>query len=190
MADEWVDILDEKGGYTGKRALKSEAHRKGLFHPTVHVWFYTPNRQILLQKRGRNKRSFPLKWDVSVAGHVMAGEKILDAAVREIHEEIGLEVAPSALKAIGIFPAKHLHSTDFKDFEFHHSFICELNIPLAELKKQEQEVEELKIIPLLQFAEESWGMGKTESYVPHGADYYKAIVQAINNELSGGSKWT
>ena len=41
MEEEYLDILDDLGNSTGKSCLKSEAHKKGYFHPTVHVWFYT-----------------------------------------------------------------------------------------------------------------------------------------------------
>ncbi|MEX0314176.1 MAG: hydrolase, partial [Allomuricauda sp.] len=70
--DELVDILDDNGNPTGRTCLKSEAHRKGLFHPTIHVWFYTSEGQILFQKRADNKDTFPSLWDVSVAGHIGA----------------------------------------------------------------------------------------------------------------------
>ena len=49
--DELIDILTPEGKPTGKSALKSEAHQKGLYHATIHVWLYTNNKKILLQKR-------------------------------------------------------------------------------------------------------------------------------------------
>ena len=88
--DELVDILDEHGNLTGQSCLKSEAHLKGLLHPTVHVWLYTKDGRVLIQQRGKNKDTHPLLWDVSVAGHVASGEGIPLAAVREVQEEVGL----------------------------------------------------------------------------------------------------
>ena len=111
-SDELVDILDESGNRTGNSIMKSEAHRKGLFHPTVHVWFYTADGKILLQQRGRAKKSFPLLWDVSVAGHVGAGEDIETSALREIKEEIGLDVSKGDLEKIGIFRSVQKHHKD------------------------------------------------------------------------------
>ncbi|MEP3384912.1 MAG: NUDIX domain-containing protein, partial [Flavobacteriaceae bacterium] len=99
--DELIDILDENGNHVGKTCLKSEAHLKGLFHPTVHIWFYTKDGGILFQKRGKDKKTFPLLWDVSVAGHIGAGEPIIEAAIREVEEEIGLKVLASDLDKIG-----------------------------------------------------------------------------------------
>ena len=75
--DERIDILTSTGQLTGKTCLKSEAHQKGLYHQTVHIWFYTDTKKILLQKRAAVKKVFPNHWDVSVAGHMGAGEKTI-----------------------------------------------------------------------------------------------------------------
>ena len=75
--DELIDILTSEGKATGKSALKSEAHHHGWFHATVHIWLFTTDAKVLLQKRGLNKKVFPGLWDISVAGHVGAGETIL-----------------------------------------------------------------------------------------------------------------
>ena len=88
--DELIDILDDQGNLTGRNCLKSIAHIEGLNHATVHIWFYTPEGNILLQQRAATKKIYPLLWDVSVAGHVNAGESLLAAAIREVKEEIGL----------------------------------------------------------------------------------------------------
>ena len=90
--DEYLDIWNDIGLPTGKKCLKDEAHQKGWFHPTVHIWFYTDTPSLLLQKRGLSKQTYPGFWDVSVAGHVSAGETILEGALREVKEEIGLDI--------------------------------------------------------------------------------------------------
>ena len=186
--DELVDILDSEGTYTGKQLMKSQAHREGLFHPTVHVWLYTRNGKILLQKRGRKKKSFPLLWDVSVAGHVEAGEDIITSALRETEEEIGLRLRADDLEKVGVFKSEQVHSQKFKDFEFHNCFIAELKVPFEQLKKQESEVEALRLIPLIMFAEEAWGLAKNSEYVPHGTSYYKKVIQSIRSKLEGLDK--
>ena len=177
--DELVDILDPNGNYIGESTMKSEAHKHGLFHPTVHVWFYTKNNQILIQQRGENKAIHPLLWDVSVAGHVGAGEAIETSALREVLEEIGLEIRKEQLQKIGVFKSIQKHSETLIDCEFHHTFICKLHKPLNLLKKQDEEVENLALIPLTKFAEETWGMANLKMYVPHDMEYYKTIIKAI-----------
>lgn len=181
--DELVDILDSDGNYTGRTEMKSVAHKNGLFHPTIHVWLYTGDGRLLIQKRGRDKKSFPLLWDVSVAGHIGAGEDIIESALREVEEEIGLALPPGALAKIGVFKSQKDHSESFRDYEFHHSFIALLNIPFDELKKQDSEVEELALIPIVQFAEETWGLANPGKYVPHDPGYYKTMLQSIRDAL-------
>ncbi|WP_282055139.1 NUDIX hydrolase [Maribacter luteus] len=181
--DELVDILDAEGNFTGKTAMKSEAHKHGLFHPTVHVWFYTKNGKILLQQRGKDKDTHPLLWDVSVAGHVGAGESYELSATREVSEEIGLEITTSELEKIGVFKSIQKHNENLTDCEFHHTYICELKVPLSQLTKQDSEVEALSLVPLLKFSEETWGLANLKKYVPHSVDYYKTIIKAIKKKL-------
>jgi isopentenyldiphosphate isomerase len=177
--DELVDILDSEGKPTGKSCLKSEAHRKGLLHPTVHVWLYTSDGRVLIQQRGKNKATHPLLWDVSVAGHVASGEPIVTAAIREVEEEVGYQITEEDLESIGTFKAIHKISEDFIDAELHHIFLCELETPFKNLIKQESEVEALDLIPLFRFAEETWGLANMGKYVPHGPTYYKKVIKAI-----------
>lgn len=179
--DEHVDILNEHGKPTGESCLKSEAHRKGLLHSTVHIWLYTSDGRVLIQQRGKDKSTHPLLWDVSVAGHVSAGEKIVAAAIREVAEEVGLTISESDLEPLGTFKAIHKISEDFIDAELHHIFLCQLSVPLNQLIKQESEVEDLTLVPLFKFAEETWGLASVGKYVPHGPTYYKTIIKEIKS---------
>lgn len=181
--DEPIDIWDEEGRPTGRTALKSEAHRKGWWHPTVHIWMYTESGRVLLQRRASDKETFPDLWDVSVAGHIAAGETPLEGARREIREEIGLEVRQTDLEPIGTFKAVHRHPAGIVDCEFHHVFLCRLKMPLAHLAPQQSEVAELKLYPLLSLAEEVWGLARPGRYVPHGTPYYQKVFREIRSRL-------
>ena len=181
--DELIDILKANGEPTGSTAMKSEAHLKGFFHPTVHIWFYTSNGKILLQKRAENKDTHPGLWDVSVAGHIGAGEEILDSALREIAEEIGLLTSEGELQKIGIFKSVQNHSESLIDCEFHHTFLSELKVPLAHLTKQESEVDDLKLLSIIQFENELHHPDKSKIYVPHNQEYYSIILSEIKKLL-------
>lgn len=180
--DELIDILDADGNPTGQSCMKSEAHRDGLFHPTVHIWFYTSDGEVLLQQRGKDKDTYPLLWDVSVAGHVGTGEDIEESAVREVAEEIGLKIRPSDLQKIGVFKSVQKHSEHFIDREFHHTFVCELKQPMENLKMQESEVEALDSIPISQFKKEVLD-SMPDKYVPHKKKYYETIFKALESKL-------
>nr|WP_299388897.1 NUDIX domain-containing protein [Allomuricauda sp.] len=180
--DELVDILDEDGNPTGKSCLKSEAHLKGLFHPTVHVWLYTVDGSVLFQKRATSKDTFPGLWDVSVAGHIGAGEDVLEAAVREVEEEVGLVIKPRDLEKIGYFLSVHQHSKTLLDKEYHHSFLCELQVPLSQLVKQESEVDALELIALEVF-KTNVKQGQLDGFVPNDSDYYLKVIEEISKRL-------
>lgn len=181
--DELVDILDDRGNPLGVSRMKSEAHQKGLFHPTVHIWFYTADSQILIQQRGKDKDTHPLLWDVSVAGHIGAGENIEKSAVREVSEEIGLKIRPSDLQKIGVFKSVQKHSESLIDCEFHHTFLAELCVSLENLSKQESEVADLKLISITQFEEELGKEETSKKYVPHSLDYYQTILSEVKKLL-------
>lgn len=176
---EYLDIWNEDGNPTGVRCTKDEAHQKGFFHPTVHVWFYTSTPALLLQKRGANKQTFPNFWDVSVAGHVSAGETILEGAVREINEEIGLQLMPTDLELIDIRKNSNKFSNGIIDCEFQHVFLCKLNIPAQNLKLQ---TEEVSAVRLFSFEEIELCQQKKNSefhIVPADMSYYNVVMNEV-----------
>ena len=46
----------------------------------------------IYKSKASTKKVYPNLWDVSVAGHIGAGEKIEEAAIRETIEEAGVEI--------------------------------------------------------------------------------------------------
>jgi isopentenyldiphosphate isomerase len=181
--DELIDILDTYGKPTGTTALKSKAHRLGLFHATVHIWFYTDDGSMLLQQRGKHKETHPLLWSVSVAGHVGTGETLEKSALREIAEEIGLTVKKERLEKIAVFKSVQKHHEHLLDFEFQHTYLCELKVPLTVLKKQDSEVEALQLMPILDFETEIKRNKILQKYVPQDGGYYQTIIEAIKDRL-------
>lgn len=102
---EILDIVDENGSPTGETVSREEAHRLGLPHRTSHVWLVRKSRgalQLLLQKRSRDKDSFPGCWDISSAGHIPAGQGFRRSALRELREELGVTAGPEQLLFCGL----------------------------------------------------------------------------------------
>src|SRR4051794_41083324 len=97
--DERFPLVDEQGTVIGE-ATRAACHADPrLLHPTVHVLVETPSGR-LWQLRGADKDSWPSSWDDACAGHVGLGETPRAAAVRELAEELGLDVDPVELEEL------------------------------------------------------------------------------------------
>ncbi len=88
MQEDIFDIVDENDQVVGQ-ATRSEAHAKKLRHRAVHVLIFNDEGEVFLQKRSKNKDTWPGAWDSSCSGHVDQGEDYLTAAHRELDEELG-----------------------------------------------------------------------------------------------------
>ena len=184
MEDELIDILTKEGKPTGKTALKSEVHSKGYYHNTAHIWFYTRDGHILLAQRAATKTLHPLLWDVSVAGHVDAGETVEQGAIREIKEEIGLKIKEKELQKIGVFECFQSYDNGIVDNEFHHTFIIELQVNLGSLKPQVGEVASLKLVSLEEFELILKHIGEYNHFIASNKSYYKKVFDAIVKRTS------
>lgn len=184
MADELIDILDTHGNQTGEICLKSKAHRLGLYHASVHIWLYTLDGDLLLQKRAADKDTFPNLWDVSVAGHIGSGESPIRSALREIDEEIGLHVSKDDLEFIAIHLSEKEPAPGLLDNEFHHIYISKLNTPLKKLKLQEEEVADIKLFSIQYLKRELSDTHERQKYVPHDNLYYDLIFGEIKKRRS------
>lgn len=175
--DEYIDILNDNGELSGKTCLKSEAHKNGFFHQSAHIWIFDKNKNVLIQKRAANKDTFPSLWDISVAGHISAGELPINAAIREVQEEVGISISENQLHYIGTSTNKVLHKIDLIDYELHHVYICSLNFNIETLKIQQEEVAKIKMIVLNKLI--SKVNTNNNNFVPHGNDYFTFVFDEI-----------
>lgn len=105
---EYIDIFDETNNPTEEIKEKVQAHEDGEFHRTAHVWVINDNNELLLQKRSASKKSHRNCWDISGAGHIRAGESIIDGAIRELKEELGVEAQEKDLQYIATIKVQRI----------------------------------------------------------------------------------
>jgi len=92
MGEEIFDVVNERDEVIGQ-APRSEVHARKLLHRAVHVLVFNARGQVFLQKRSMLKDTAKGKWDSSASGHVDSGEDYDPCAVREVREEIGLQLS-------------------------------------------------------------------------------------------------
>ena len=182
--EEYIEILNADGSSTGKSCLKSEIHMKGHYHNTAHVWYYNANGEILLAQRAASKTICPLLWDISVAGHVDAGEPIAHAAIRETREEIGVKILETELEKIGIYNCFQSYPNGIKDNEFHHTFIAKINYILDDFKLDKEEVAGIKFVTIPEFRELLKHSGTNSHFIASNTPYYLEVIEAIRHRLS------
>lgn len=105
-ADEMVDIVDRTDrviGCTTRRAMR----QRNLRHRCVWIFVVNSERQLFVHQRTESKDVYPGFWDVAVGGVVGAGESYAGAAVRELAEELGVQVAALAPLAPVTFEDAH-----------------------------------------------------------------------------------
>lgn len=151
---EYFDILDENGNKTGKTKLREEVHRDGDWHRVAHIWVINRNGgSILLQRRCPTKDSNPNMLDVSCGGHLSAGDDSLTGAVRELKEELGIDVDPSDLEYVTTIKKSSRYTETFINNQFNDIYFLVTDKNIDEMKFQKSEISEIFYVPYKKFKE-------------------------------------
>jgi len=153
MSKEYFDILDENGNKTGKTKLRSEVHKDGDWHKAVHIWIFNREGDILLQRRSPDKDSDPSMLDMSCAGHLIAGDSSIEGAIRELKEELNIDIKSEELKYIKTLKRPSKDKKVFINNEFDDLYIVITDIDIKDMKYQEDEISEILYVPYKKFKE-------------------------------------
>ena len=91
-AEIW-DLYDENRELLGKDHVRGEQLPIDGYHLVVHVWIRNSKGEYLIAQRSANRPTFPLVWEC-VDGSVVKGEDSLQGALREVREEVGVDLLP------------------------------------------------------------------------------------------------
>jgi 8-oxo-dGTP pyrophosphatase MutT (NUDIX family) len=102
-----IDIFDKNNQSTDHQSTIDNALRRGLWHRGVHIVVYTKTGYVLIQKRSNKLLMHPGYLDISCGGFVDAGENPERAAVRELKEELGIQVKENELRFTTLLRKNH-----------------------------------------------------------------------------------
>lgn len=145
VMDELIDILNEDGTKTGKCATKEEIYQKGYWYRSVHIWIINDKHELLMQKRNPYKKTFPNLWALSSAGHVLSGETSVQTGIRELKEELNLDIKPEQLEYL--FTIKR--EQPYKDSclrVFDDVYLLPWNLDVEHTKLQVEELTDIKYV--------------------------------------------
>jgi isopentenyl-diphosphate delta-isomerase type 1 len=174
LIEEFFDVLDKDGKPTGQVCPRSIVHQNGYYHATVHIWVVNESGKILLQKRSAQKDTHPGLWDISCAGHLSAGDTPLDAAVRELYEELGISIdTPSRFKFLfRVFNSYVSPDQSIKDNEFSDVFILQI-ADIEIIRFSHEEISEVKYVAPA--ALENMASAADPELVPHDEEFGKFL---------------
>lgn len=144
---EYLDILDEKGNKTGEKDTRENIHKLGLLHSEVAAFIYTDTGKVILQKRKSNKATYAGVWSVT-GGHVLAGENNEEAIIREIKEELNLNIEKEKVIFVTTYKSKKV-----KDDVINNKFFSIYNVEISEnqfetIGIQKEELEDIKLFSI------------------------------------------
>ena len=102
---ELVNIYNEEKQNTGKIIDKYGPFNGGEYYLTTHIWVKF-KKLWLIQKRSCNRKNNPNKWSVT-GGAVKSGETSLQAAKRELFEELRIRLPFEQFKFVGYYKQKY-----------------------------------------------------------------------------------
>ncbi|MEM9133996.1 MAG: NUDIX domain-containing protein [Actinomycetota bacterium] len=142
MSDELIDEVDPATGAVIGTERRSVLHAEGRWHQVFHCLIVRPSaRSVVLQVRSLSKAAFPGKLDLSATGHLAAGE-LPTEGLRELHEELGIDVTVDDLVPVGT----RLLADDqgeARNRELVHLFFCADDRPLDRYAPDGREVSAL-----------------------------------------------
>lgn len=151
--EELIDVLDENGVKTGEILPRSEIHKRGLWHRIIVIAIVNEKNQILMQQRSFKKVKNAGLWDISVAGHITTGQDSLEAAKREINEEVSINIGYSVdikdFRYMFSYREEERVNENYMDRQFYDFFILRKNdLKIEEIQVQESEVEQVKFVEM------------------------------------------
>ena len=138
-----VDINDNVIGQANRKKCNSDPK---LIHRAVFVLIYNDQNQVLWQKRSETKDVGAGEWVTSASGHVMAGDDYEETAIREVKEELGIDVSLTFLgKFLFRYPNENEYSAIFKalsngPFNYNREEISDIRfMTIGDIFKEEKE---------------------------------------------------
>lgn len=135
---EMLQVVDPNTGEpTGEHASRKDLYEKKLWCRTTNIYVLNTTGQVLCHQRALDKERYGGAWSTHFGGHVTEGESFKISALKELMEEIGLQVLPFQL-----IPWRTSKITASRIWV--RDFITVYDGDIKNLKIQEEEVQQIK----------------------------------------------
>ena len=168
---ELIDVYNRKKERTGKTVERKRGAslEKGEYIISVTCWIINNEGKILLSQRKLDKHNGG-KWEPTT-GLVVSGESSLEGIIRELNEEIGINVNQSEIKFIKEIVEERADVSFFRDI-----YIINKDIYIEDIKYKDGEVVNAKYVTIDEF-EMMLSNNETLEYLKYFVDLYKEIMK-------------
>lgn len=133
---EYWDLYDKNRNKLNKVVKRGDTLSDDEYHLVVNAWVKNKNNEFLITQRAAHK-SHPLMWECT-GGSALSCEDSIDAAIREVKEELGIEVDSKFSSFVGTTTRYYKGCPDILDV-----WIFESDATLEDIKIQEEEVNDV-----------------------------------------------
>lgn len=166
MKMENVVLVDKKGKFKGFKK-KEEAHiHPTKLHKAISVLIFDKDK-VLIQKRAKNKKTWPMHWANTCCSHPRKGESFQKAAERRLFEEMGIK---TRLKRVFKFIYESKFDNNWGENEYDWVFIGEYK---GKVNPDPKEISEYKWIELEKLRKDI--QDSPQIYTP----WFKMILERI-----------
>ena len=179
MPQELIEIIDEITGLpSGKILPRHEVISNGHWCRTTDIFVLNSEGKVLCHQRSLNKERKPGVWSTHFGGHVCDGETYKSNALKELEEELGLQVPYARL--IPWRTTKNLSANLFV-----RQYMTVFDGDITKLNIQKEEVEQVQwftveeILRLTKTNPEAWIAGTHDFYAEYQC-LRAVLVAALN----------
>lgn len=164
--EEKVILVDKKGKFLGLRK-KEDAHiYPSKLHKAISVLIFDKNK-ILIQKRAKNKKTWPMHWANACCSHPRKGESFQKAAERRLFEEMGIK---TKLKKVFKFIYESKFDKNWGENEYDWVFVGEYK---GKVNPDPNEIAEYKWIDLEELRKDI--KNNSQIYTP----WFRTILERV-----------
>lgn len=165
--EKW-DILNSAGEPTGETVVReANALKEGQYHLVVHIWVINEKKKTLIQKRSDSVDILPGIW-ATTSGSALSGESAVDAAKRELSEEMGILVTDEDLHLLKKYRGRN---------NFVYVYAVHKNPGISEITMQEEEVQAVKWVSASELSE----MVHKKQF--HHYNYMSDVYEYVDNNF-------
>lgn len=131
---EWLDIYDDYGNLTGRKIIREDRSAKLSNHEHIavaNIFIENSKGEFLIQKTSKEKGGL----FSTTGGHVDSGETPYTTIVREVKEEIGIDISKEKIIDYGFL---------LYDMPLRYLFYLKKDINTKDVDVQKEEVDYVK----------------------------------------------